>query len=217
MDAYDLSATDSQYAIVAYEFDIGNGNTAGIPSVNSPCQVWGASGNQTITGTEAHSVLSKTNGTYYADTHVNTTIGFVVADTETNDASFADGPNYQIGVGSLDYTCASLFGSTTYTIDVANVGIVEGTDVSGELQIGGTSGPTATFDMTFPSVAPTPEPSTLALMATGLAGLAAYAWRKRRRKGFSARPPLQPCPSRRTGCRRRSTAAWPGCATACRS
>ena len=48
----------------------------------------------------------------------------------------------------------------------------------GYIMIGDVGGVTATFDnLTFTS---TPEPGTLLLLAIGLTGLLAYAWRKRR-------------------------------------
>ena len=150
MDAYDLSATDSLYPFAGFEFDIGNGNLDGIPSLNSPFQVWDTSGDQTVTKAEASAILSRSNDTYQADTHVMTTFGFTAWDQETNDASFANGPDYQIGVGSLDYAAVDVGGSAGYTVDVANVGIVRGTVVSSQLQTGGTSGPARTFNLRFP-------------------------------------------------------------------
>ena len=152
VDAYDLSATDSLYPLLAYEFDIGNGNCAGIPSVDSPFQVWDTSGDQTVTKTDAAGILSKSDDTYQADTHVMTNLSVDVRDQEANDASFANGPDYQMGVGSLDFVTANL-GSNNgygYTMDIANVGIVRGTDVTAQLQLGGTSGAAQTINLAFP-------------------------------------------------------------------
>jgi hypothetical protein len=151
VDAYDLSATDSAYPLIAYEFDIGNGNLEGIPSLDSPFQVWDTSGDQTVTKTDASAILSTSNDTYQADTHVMTTLNTVIWDQETNDASFANGPDYQIGVGSLDYVTGDIGGNVGYTMDVANVGIVRGTVVSAQLQTGGTEGNLSLFNLTFPS------------------------------------------------------------------
>ena len=58
-----------------------------------------------------------------------TTLNTVIWDQETNDASFANGPDYQIGVGSLDYVTGDIGGNVGNTMDVANVGIVRGTVV----------------------------------------------------------------------------------------
>ena len=148
VDEYDLSATDSASTILGDEFDIGNGNLEGIPSVDSPFQVWGSYaydtyGNETTTKGNANSYLSKSNGTWYADTHVNQTFSFSAWNTETNDGSFVyDGADYYLGVGYLDYAAVNLGSSSLHTIDVANVGIVEGTNVSATSRSAPAPGPT---------------------------------------------------------------------------
>ncbi len=67
-------------------------------------------------------------------------------------------------------------------VTFSGVRMVAGNDMVG-LVYGnstGTNHPAYSFDNVTISAAPIPEPSTLVLLATGLFGLLAYAWRKRR-------------------------------------
>jgi uncharacterized repeat protein (TIGR03803 family) len=71
-----------------------------------------------------------------------------------------------------------------FSFDGANgSGPVDGLTLSGSTlygmtQFGGTNGAGTIFSLTLPT--PTPEPSTLALLAAGAAGLLAYGWRRGR-------------------------------------
>jgi hypothetical protein len=160
VDTYDVSGSCSYENLLGFCFDIGNGNLYGVPSVDSPFQVWGLWGPKAIVKTTvgddtAGEYLSTSDDTYYADTHIMTVLDISGWDTETNNACYASGTTtgaYQIGVGSLDYEAVDWESdATTATMDLANVGIVRGTTVSAYVALAGVDSTFVQFPtLTFP-------------------------------------------------------------------
>ena len=90
--------------------------------------------------------------------------------------SSADGTVYSVHTDGTDFQSLHSFSGTDGAEPTQSL-ILDGLTLYGTTNVGGVNNDGTVFALTLP----TPEPSTFILLSVGALGLAAYAWRKRRR------------------------------------